>query len=124
MRTSRQRQATTVTVALAVLLGSLWAGGLDPSATGDPTAQLSVTRPMPGIEAAVLPDRAPALRPSAERPDPAGRLLPLLVGLLLAAFAATFGLAARWLRSEGAAVGSLAWSSHREARAPPHLQPA
>ena len=124
MRTSRQRQATTVIVALAVLLGSLSAGGLGPSATGDPIAQLSVTRPMPGIEAAVLPDRAPALRPSAERPDPAGRLLPLLVGLLLATFAATFGLAARWLRSEGAAVGSLAWSSHREARAPPHLQPA
>jgi hypothetical protein len=123
MRTSRQRQATTVIVVLAVLLGSLWAVGLNPSATGDLTSQLNVTRPMPGIEAAVLPDRAPALRPSAERPDPAGRLLPLLLGLL-AALAATFGLAARWLRSEGAAVRSLAWSSHREARAPPHLQPA
>ena len=124
MGVNRRPHLTTAIVVLVVLLGSLWAGGLVVPAAGGPTGQLTAGASLPGIEPAALPDRVPALRPSAERPAPAGRLLPLLLGLLVAGLAATFGLAPRWLRSERAAVGSLAWSSHREARAPPHLQPA
>jgi len=36
MRTSRRQRATTVIVVLAVLLGSLWAGGLAVPAAGGP----------------------------------------------------------------------------------------
>jgi hypothetical protein len=124
MRTHRQRRATTVTVVLAVLLGSLWVGGLHAPATGDPGGRLDVTRPAAALEAAVLRDGAPALRPVTERPRPGGRLLLLLVGLVLAALAAGPVLAGRRPRSGPAPARSLAWPSHREARAPPFLQPA
>jgi hypothetical protein len=124
MRAQRQRRATTMTVVLAVLLGSLWVGGLHPSAAGGPGGRLDGTRPVAGVEAAVLGDRAPALRPLAERPGPGGRLPPLLAGLALAALAAGSGLAGRRPRSDPAPVGSLAWPSPRDARAPPFLQPA
>src|SRR5918999_207955 len=49
----------------------------------------------PGIESAALPDRVPALRPSPERPDPGGRLLPLLLGLLAASLTVACGVLAR-----------------------------
>jgi hypothetical protein len=122
MRTHRQRQATTIVVALATLLGSLWAGTF--AGAGTAADQLTTSRTGLGIEAVVPPDRAPALRPSAERPDPGGRVPPLLLGLVLAPFAAGFRLARRRPRSDLAPVGSRAWSGHREARAPPFLQPA
>jgi hypothetical protein len=123
MRTHRQ-QATIGLLVLAVLLGSLWAGALGGSGAGDPADQLTASRSPVDVEAAVLPDRAPALRPSAERPDAGGRLLPLLLGVPLAALAAAFSLRARRLGSDLAPAGSLVWSNQREARAPPSLQPA
>jgi hypothetical protein len=68
--------------------------------------------------------RAPARRPSAERPDPGGRLVSLVLGLVVAALAATFGPGARRPRPGPVPVRSLLWSTHLEARAPPTLQPA
>jgi hypothetical protein len=123
MRAQRRQQTTTVIAVLALLLGSLWAGALAAGA-GNPADQLTAAHAKLGVGAAALPDRGPALRPSAERPDPGGRLLPLLGGLLAAALAATSGPRARRARPSPAAAGPLAWPSQREARAPPFLQPA
>jgi hypothetical protein len=124
MRTHRQRQATTGLVVLAALLGALWAGGLAARSSGDPADRLTTGRPALGVDAAVPPQRAPVLRPSTERPDPGGRLVLLLLGLLVAALAAGHGPHARRHRSTGAQARAPAWSSHLEARAPPSLQPA
>jgi hypothetical protein len=107
MGTNRRRQATTGLVVLAVVLGWLWAGGLAASAAGNPADELT-----------------PALRPSAERPDPGGRLVPLVLGLVVAALAAGLGPGARRHRPGPVPVRSLLWSTHLEARAPPALQPA
>jgi hypothetical protein len=123
MRAQRRQQTTTVIAVLALLLGSLWAGALAAGA-GNPADQLTAAHAKLGVGAAALPDRAPALRPSAERPDPGGRLLPLLGGLLAAALAATSGPRPRRRRSSSAPAGPPAWPSQREARAPPFLQPA
>ena len=124
MGVNRRPHLTTAIVVLAVLLGSLWAGGLAVPAAGGPAGQLTAGASLPGIEPAALPDRAPALRPSVERPGPDGRLLPLLLGMLLAALAAPFGLPARWRGPDPARAGSLLRCTRREARAPPSLQPA
>jgi hypothetical protein len=121
MRMHRQQQATGLAV-LAVLLGTLWVGGLAARSTDDPTDQLTVSRPALGVEAAVPPQRAPALRPSPERPDPGGRLDPLLLGMLAAVAAGHRPSARR--RSARARAASPVWSNQREARAPPSLQPA
>jgi hypothetical protein len=124
MRTYRQQQATTGLVVLAALLGTLWVGGLAAGSTSDPADRLTASRPLLGVEAAVPPHRVPALRPSAERRDPGGRLVPLLLGLLVAAVAAGHGLRARrrWVTPAWAA--SLVRSTRLQARAPPSLQPA
>ena len=124
MGVNRRPHLTTAIVVLAVLLGSLWAGGLAVPAAGGPAGQLTAGASLPGIEPAALPDRAPALRPSVERPGPDGRLLPLLLGMLLAALAAPFGLPARRRGPNPARAGSLLRCTRREARAPPSLQPA
>ena len=123
MRTHRQRQATTLIVMLAVLLGSLWAGGLTASAT-DQAAELATGRSLPSVEAAIPPDRAQGLRPLAERPDPGGRLLPLLLGLLAASVMVTQGVRAGRRRSGPARPRSLTSPAPRRPRAPPFLQPA
>jgi hypothetical protein len=123
MRVHRQAQSTTELVVLAVLLGSLWAGVLGASGPGTPAVQLTASRSMLGLGAAVLPDRAPALRPSAEPPDPGGRLLPLLLGLLGVSLAVAGGVPARRRRSSlPARLPVLAVP--RGPRAPPRLQPA
>ena len=124
MRVKRQAQPTTGLVVLAVLLGSLWAGVLGASGSGTPAAQLTAGRSLLGLEAAVLPDRAPALRPSAERPDPGGRLLPLLLGLLAASVTVADGVPARRRRSSRAPARSPVLAAPRGPRAPPGLQPA
>jgi hypothetical protein len=124
MRVHRRQRAIMGMVVLAVLLGSLWVGGLAASAAGDPAGQLTTSRPLLGVEPAIPPHRAPALRPSAERPDPGGRLVPLLLGLLVAAIAAGHGRRARPLRSTRAQARSLVWCTRLQARAPPSLQPA
>jgi hypothetical protein len=100
------------------------AGGGTAPATGGPAGQLTAAALMPGIEAAALPDRVPALRPSAERPDPGKRLLPLLGGLLAAALTIASGVPARRRRSGRALVRSPVRAAPRGPRAPPRLQPA
>jgi hypothetical protein len=81
---NRRPHLTTALVVLAVLLGSLWAGGLAVPAAGGPAGHLTASDSLPGIAPAGLPDQAPALWPAGERPGPDGSLLPLLLGLLVA----------------------------------------
>jgi hypothetical protein len=123
MRTSRRQRATTVIAVLAVLLGSLWAGALAAGAA-DPADRLTANHAKLGVEAAVPPDRASALRASAERPDPGGRLLPLLLGLLAASLTVASGVPARRRRSSLALARSPVLAVPRGPRAPPSLQPA
>jgi hypothetical protein len=124
MRMHRRQSGATALVVLAVLLGSLWAGGLARPAAGDPTGQLAASRPLAGIEPATLRDRAPALRPAAGRPDPGGRLLPLLAGMLVAALGVAGMAGAGRPRPVLARARSLVRRTQLEARAPPLLQPA
>ena len=124
MRMDRQQQATRVLLVLAVLLASLWTGGLVASTAGDAADQLATSRAQPGIQPAALPDRALALRPPVDRPGPQGRLVPLLLGALAAVLAAAHRLLAGWLRPGLTRGRSLVRSSPLAARAPPHLQSA
>jgi hypothetical protein len=124
MRANLRRHTTTGLVVLALLLGSLWAGGGAAPATGGPAGQLTAPASLPGIEAASLPDRVPALRPSAERPDLGKRLLPLLLGLLAASLTVAHGVPARRRRSGQAPARSPVLAAPRGPRAPPRLQPA
>jgi hypothetical protein len=123
MRVNRRQQATRVLVVLAVLLGSLWAGGLVAAAAGSP-AELAARQPQLGIQPAALRDRPLVVRSSVERPGPQGRLVPLLLGALAAALVAARGLLAGWLRPGLARGWSLVGSALLAARAPPHLQSA
>jgi hypothetical protein len=123
MRAQRQQPATRVLLALAVVLGSLWAGGLAARPTGT-ADQLAAIQTQPGIQPATLGDRTPALRPPVGRSDPTSRLVPVLLGMLVAAPAVAGAMRARRRRSDRARVGALVWSTRREARAPPRLQPA
>jgi len=123
MRMDRQQQATRVLLVLAVLLASLWTGGLVASTAGDAADQLATSRAQPGIQPAALPDRALALRPPVDRPGPQGRLVPLLLGALAAVLAAAHRLAG-WLGPCPTRGRSLVRSSPLAARAPPHLQSA
>jgi hypothetical protein len=119
----RQQRATRGFLVLAVLLASLWTGGLVASAAaGDSAHGLGTGHPQPGVQPAALPDRALASRP-AEQPAPQGRALPLL-GALAAALAAAHRLLATWLRPRLTRGRSPARSSPLAARAPPPLQPA
>jgi hypothetical protein len=118
-----KRCATTGLVVLALLLGSLGAGGSALPAAGVPAGQLASGASLPGIEPAALPDRGPALRPAAERPIPGGRLVPLL-GMLIASVAIAHGVRASRRRFGLAPARSLVPSAPRGPRAPPHLQSA
>jgi hypothetical protein len=123
MRMHRQQQATRGFLVLAVLLASLWTGGLLAStAAGDTALGLGTGHTQPGVQPAALRDRALAFRP-AEQPGPQGRVLPLL-GALAAALAAAHRLLAGWLGPRLTRGQSLAGSCPLAARAPPHLQPA
>jgi hypothetical protein len=123
MRTQRQQPATRVLLALAVVLGSLWVGGLAARPADTPDG-LAAIHTQPGFEPAVLRDRAPALRPPADRSDPSGRLLPALLGMLAAALAVTGGMRAGQSRPGMARARSLARATRLEPRAPPSFQPA
>jgi hypothetical protein len=122
MRVNRQQQGTRVALVLAVVLVSLWTGSLPAPSAGTPADYLATSRSQPGIQPAIFRDAAPALRPAAERPDPRGRVL------LLATLAAAVAGVCRWRaaaqRRGPARAGSGVCSTPREARAPPHLQPA
>ena len=123
MWTQRQQPATRVLLALAVVLGSLWVGGLAARPADTPDG-LAAIHTQPGIEPAVLRDRAPALRPPVDRSDPSGRLLPALLGMLAAALAAAGGMRSGRSRPGMARVRSLARATRLEPRGPPSFQPA
>ena len=124
MRIRRKHSATRAFLVLAIMLASLWSGGPAASAVGDSAGQLAGSASRLGMESAALPDRVPALRPSPERPDPGGRLLPLLLGLLAASLPAAYGVPARRRRSGPAPARSPVHSAPPGPRAPPLLQPA
>jgi hypothetical protein len=124
MRMQRQQSATRVFLVLAMVLVSLWAGGLASSAVGNSADQLAASRSLPGVEPAAPRDRVPALRPPVERPSQSGRLVPVLLGICVAAFAAAYWVCAGRLRSGPARARSLVQFTQLEARAPPRLQPA
>jgi hypothetical protein len=119
---NRQEQGTRVFLALAVVLVSLWTGGLAAPSAGNLADFLATSRSQPGIQPAALRDGAQPLRPAAKRPDPRGRLLPLLAILA----AAVTGGCWRWAgqRNGLARAGSQVCATPLQARAPPHLQPA
>jgi len=123
MRTQRQQPATRILLALAVVLGSLWVGGLAarPADTAD---RLAAIHTHPGIEPATLGDRAPGLRPPVGRSDPSVRLVPVLVGVLVAALAIAGGMRVGRSRPGMVRGRSLARSTRLQPRAPPSLQPA
>ena len=124
MRMQRQHSATRAFLVLAMVLASLWAGGLASSAAGNAADQLAASRSLPGVEPAAPRDRVPALRPPDQRPSQSGRLVPVLLGMLAAALAVGYGVGAGRLRSGLAAGRSLVQRTQLEARAPPSLQPA
>jgi hypothetical protein len=123
MRMQRQHSATRAFLVLAMVLASLWAGGLASSAAGDAADQLAASRALPGLEPAAPRDRVPALRPPVQRPAQSVRLVPVLLGIL-AACAVACGVGAGRLRSGVARAGSLVQLAQGAARAPPFLQPA
>lgn len=124
MRMQRRHSTLRAFLVLAMVLASLWAGEPAVSAGTEHKGQLANGASLPGIESAALPDRVPAVRPSAERSDPGGRLLSLLLGLVAASLAVAFGTAARRRRSGLVPARFPARSAPREPRAPPRLQPA
>ena len=124
MRMQRRHSTTRVFLVLAMVLASLWAGGLASSAAGNATDQLAASRSLPGVEAAAARDRVPALRPPDPRPSQSGRLVPVLLGMLAAALAVACGVGAGRLRSGLAAGRSLVQRTQLAARAPPFLQSA
>jgi hypothetical protein len=124
MRVLRQAQATRALVVLAILLGSLWTGVLGASESGTPVDQLTASRSLLGLEAAVLPERVPALYPLAERPDPGGRLPPLLLGLFAGSLTVANGVPTRRRRSRSVPARPPVLAALRGPRAPPGLQPA
>ena len=124
MRMQRQHSATRSFLVLAMVLASLWAGGLASSAAGNAADQLASSRSLPGVEPAAPRDRVPALRPPDQRPSQSGRLVPVLLGMLAAALAIGYGVGAGRLRSGLATGRSLVQRTQLEARAPPSIQPA
>ena len=124
MRMQRRHSTTRVFLVLAMVLASLWAGGLASSAAGNTADQLAAGRSLPGVEAAAPRDRVPALRPPDQRPSQSGRLVPVLLGMLAAALAVASGVGAGRLRSGLAAGRSLVQRTQLGARAPPSLQSA
>jgi hypothetical protein len=124
MRMQRRHSTTRVFLVLAMVLASLWAGGLASSTAGNAADQLAASRSLPGVEAAAPRDRVPALRPPDQRPSQSGRLVTVLLGMLAGALAVAYGVGAGRLRSGLAAGRSLVQRTQLAARAPPSLQSA
>lgn len=121
MRVNRHDRIARVLLVAAVVLASLWSGGLVASAKGDPADHLAAGRPQHGIEPAAR--RARVLGLLLDRPDGRGRAVPMLVGTLVAALAGAYAGRAERLGRSLAWVRSLVRSALLGARAPPHLQP-
>jgi hypothetical protein len=124
MQLQRPHLATRTSLVLVIVLASLWVGGLASSAAGSSADHLATSHSLPGIEPAAPPDRVPALRLPVQRPIQIGRLVPVLLGMLAAAFTVAFGVGAGRLRSSLAAARSLVQLTQLQARAPPRLQSA
>ena len=121
MGTRRRPPATRLLLVAALVLACLWAGAPSgPAGAGSDGRLTAAARP--GAEAAILRDRAaPALGAPADRSGPGGPLLPVLIGLLVAAIgvaAAARALGSPWPRSRGR---SLRGRTRLDARAPPPL---
>jgi hypothetical protein len=125
MRTRRRPPATRLLLVAALVLACVWASAPAAAPAGaDPGGRLTAAAAQPGTEAAVLRDRAPALGVPANRPGPDGPLLPVLLGLLVAALGAA--AAARALDSPWPRTRARSWPGRArlDARAPPlRLQP-
>jgi hypothetical protein len=124
MQMQRPHLATRAFLVLAIVLVSLWVGGLASAAAGSSADQLATSHSLPGIEPAAPPDRVPALRPPVQRPTQSGRLVPVLLGILATALTVAFGVGAGPLRSGLAAARSPVLPAPQGPRAPPLLQPA
>jgi hypothetical protein len=124
MQANRQQLVTRVLLVLAVLLVSVWMGSHAGPAAGQPINHLTANSSLPGVEPAVLRDRLPALRPPVDRSGQSGRLVPVLLGILVAAHTVGYERCTRRLRSGVVRGGSLVQRTPLEARAPPILQPA
>ena len=124
MRMQRRHPAARAFLVVAMVLVSLWAGGLASSAAGDAADQLAAGRFLPGLEPAAPRDRVPALRPPDQRPSQSGRLVSVLLGSLAAVLTVGCGIGAGRLRSGLAAGRSLVQLTQLAARAPPFLQSA
>jgi hypothetical protein len=119
MSARRRPPASRFLLVVSLVLASLWvvvpaAGRPGADSDGGLTAAVR-----PGAEAAVLRDRAPALGAPADRPGPGGPLLPVLLGLLVAALgvaAAARALGPPWPRAR-----SRPGRTRLDARAPPLL---
>jgi hypothetical protein len=119
MSARRRPPASRFLLVVSLVLASLWvvvpaAGRPGAGSDGGLTAAVR-----PGAEAAVLRDRAPALGAPADRPGPGGPLLPVLLGLLVAALgvaAAARALGPPWPRAR-----SRPGRTRLDARAPPLL---
>jgi hypothetical protein len=122
MRSRRRPPAIRFLLVAVLVLATVWVGAPAPGpARADADGRLTAAAARPGAEAAVLRDRAPVLGAPAARPGPGGPLLPVLVGLLVAALGAA--AAARVLGPPWQRIGarSLPGCARLDARAPPPL---
>jgi hypothetical protein len=92
MQMNRQQLSINAWFALALMLGSLWVGGLETTSADDASDYLA-NHPQKRVQSAALPDLVVALRPAPERSGSFGRLVRLLLAVLVAAHAAGY-----WLR--------------------------
>mgnify|MGYP003288018466 CR=1 FL=1 len=113
MQMNRQRLSINAWFALALMLGSLWVGGLATTSAGDPSDYLA-KRAQQRMQSAALPDLVVALRPAPERSGSFGRLVRLLLAVLVAAYAAGY-----WRRAAGPRPGLTRVS---RVPAPPHAK--
>jgi hypothetical protein len=121
MSARRRPPASRLLLVASLVLASLWV--VAPAAGwpgADPDGRLTAAT-RPGAEAAVLRDRAPALGAPADRPGPGGALLPVLLGLLVAAFGVAAAARALGPPRPRSRARSLPGRTRIDARAPPLL---
>jgi hypothetical protein len=123
MQVNRRLSINTL-FALALVLGSLWIGGLAAAAVGDVSEYLATEHAQQRMQSAVLPDLVVVLRPAPERFSSFGRLERLLLAVLVSAGAAGDRRRVAGPRPGLTRAGSRVCSTPLQARAPPCLQPA
>jgi hypothetical protein len=118
MQMNRQQLSIKAWFALALVLGSLWVGGLAAASASDPSDHLTKAAQQ-RMQPAALPDPLVALRPAPERSGWFGRLVRLLLAVLVAAHAAGYWRRAGGPRPGLTRAGSRICSAPLQARAPP-----